>query len=58
MRDDIWKLFEKTGNIDDYLSYACTSEESQSYGREEGGYGDESGDNHGNGVVGYAHWRV
>lgn len=23
---ELWKLFEKTGNINDYLNYACTCE--------------------------------
>ncbi len=30
MKDlDYWNLFYETGRIDDYLHYACTSEESQ-----------------------------
>lgn len=51
MKDDFWKLFEKTGSIDDYLSYACTSEDWQAFGREEGEYGDKSGDCAGDGFV-------
>lgn len=26
---DYWDLFYETGRVDDYLQYACTSEESQ-----------------------------
>jgi len=31
---ELWKLFEKTGSINDYLNYACTIES----GFEEDGY--------------------
>ena len=61
-----WNIFELTGNINDYLNYACASEERQELEykleceleQREGGQADESGDSHGNGFVGYAHWRV
>ncbi len=31
--ESYWNLFEKTGNINDYLNYACTSEQSLSENR-------------------------
>lgn len=58
MKDDYWKLFEKTGSISDYLAYACTSEESQLIGREEGVSQNESGDRNGNGAFCYPNWRI
>lgn len=58
MKSDYWKLFEETGSISAYLNYACTSEESQSYGREEGGHGDEPGDRDRNGFISHANWRL
>lgn len=56
MNDDYWKLFEKSGKIDDYLLYACTSEESQLEGREEGGKGEEPGECYWNGFIGDTYW--
>ena len=61
-----WNIFELTGSINDYLNYACASEERQELEqkeeqesmKKEGGQADESGNSHGDGFVGYAHWRV
>ena len=63
---EYWNIFELTGNINDYLNYACASEERQKLEQKlkleseqkEGGQADESGNSHGDGFVGYAHWRV
>lgn len=58
MKNDFWRLFEKTGSVDDYLNYACTCEESQSFGREEGERCDEPDNGHRNGFIGHADWRL
>lgn len=64
MKDEIyWKLFEKTGNIFDYLNYACTSEESLNASRtiledKKVGSVERSGDSNGNGVISNAHWGI
>lgn len=55
---DYWNIFELTGSIDDYLNYACASEERQEMGKEEGGQADESGDSSGNGFISHARGRV
>ena len=63
---EYWNTFELTGSINDYLNYACASEERQEleqkseYKSEQrgGGQADESGNSYGDGFVGYAHWRV
>lgn len=58
MQEEYWKLFEKSGSINDYLSYACTTEESQENGRLESREKYESGDRNGNGFIGDAGRRV
>ena len=63
---EYWNIFELTGSVNDYLNYACTSEGKQNLEQKleceseqkEGGQADESGNSHGDGFVGYAHWRV
>lgn len=55
---DYWKQFEQTGNINDYLNYACASEERQEKDREKSEAFDESGDCTGHGAVSYARWRL
>lgn len=55
---DYWNIFELTGSIDDYLNYACASEERQEMGSEEGGQTDESGDSSGDGFISHARWRI
>ena len=63
---EYWNIFELTGSVSDYLNYACASEErqvleqreEQESRKKEGGLEDESGNSHGNGFIGYAHWRV
>lgn len=56
MNDDYWKLFEKSGKVNDYLLYACTSEESQLEGREEGGRCEEPGVGDWNGFISHVDW--
>lgn len=58
MQNEYWELFEKTGNIEAYLSYACTSEWSQICEREEGKKSSESGNSNRDCVIGYANGRV
>lgn len=53
-----WKLFEKTGSIEDYLNYACASEEKQLENRKTGGETVEFGDRDGDGAVCHARWRI
>lgn len=55
---DNWKLFEKTGSVSAYLSYACASEEKQLENRKTGGQTIEYGDRDGNGTVSHARWRL
>lgn len=63
---EYWNIFELTGNINDYLNYACASEERQEAERDaerelkqkEGGQADESGNGNGNGFISHAHWRI
>lgn len=58
MKDlDYWNLFYETGRIDDYLQYACTSEESQmkQQGQEEAGY---EGNGNRDGIIRIADWRI
>lgn len=55
---DYWNIFELTGSIDDYLNYACASEERQEREQKEGGQADESGDGSGNGFISHARGRV
>ncbi|MDR1700650.1 MAG: hypothetical protein LBR68_05615 [Lachnoclostridium sp.] len=54
---DYWNLFYETGRIDDYLQYACTSEESQlnSAATEEA---DHAGKHNGYGSRVITHWRL
>lgn len=63
-----WKLFEKTGNICDYLNYtACTSEnyfsgeaeqQSNKKTQKESGVNDRTTNCNWNGFVHHAYWRV
>lgn len=53
-----WKVFEKTGSIDAYLHYACTSEDRLLEGCEEGELGDESGDGYGDGIISGSYWGI
>lgn len=54
-----WEKFQQTGNITDYLNYtACTSEESQQIGNEEGDFGGNPCDSTRNGVSCHASWRL
>ncbi|MSS62536.1 hypothetical protein [Velocimicrobium porci] len=55
---DYWKQFERTGSINDYLNYACASEEWQAQEKEESESLDESGNCTGNGLVSHACWRL
>lgn len=57
MNNESWKIFEQSGNIFDYLNYACTNEKSQLDGRE-GVNGNESGSSAGDGIIGYANRRI
>ena len=59
MKDaDYWNVFELTGNINDYLNYACASEAHQEISKEEGEKADESRNGVRNGFIGYACRRI
>ena len=55
---DYWNIFELTGSVDDYLNYACASEEWQEMEQKEGGQTDESGNSSGNGFISHARGRI
>lgn len=59
---DHWKMFERTGSINDYLHYVLTcAGEELAAGREEeqGGMTSERRpDSHGDGDFRHAHWRI
>lgn len=55
---DYWKLFERTGSVSAYLSYACASEEKQLENRKTGEETVEYGDRDRDGAVGHACWRI
>lgn len=53
----LWKRFEVSGDIMDYLNYtACTSEESQKCNTKEGERGGNTDYDHWNGVSCHASW--
>ena len=53
---EYWDVFYQTGKVDDYLNYACTSEESQHQReKERSEHGRESD---GNGTFGISHRGV
>lgn len=55
----MWKQFEKTGSINDYLNFvACTKEEIHATYNEEGGQSGNTGESNGDGINGHAHWRL
>ena len=55
---DYWDVFELTGNINDYLNYACASELKQEISKEESGNANESGDSIRDSFVLYANRRI
>lgn len=57
MQNEYWELFEKTGNIEAYLSYACTSERSQIC-EEEGKKISESRNCNRDCIIDYANGRI
>ena len=57
MKDEAsWKIFCKTGNVEDYLNYACTNEESQQKGHTQVGCENDAGKRDGNGSSVRASW--
>lgn len=58
-QETMWKQFEKTGSINDYLNFvACTKEEIHATYNEEGGQSGNTGESNGDGINGHAHWRL
>lgn len=57
-----WERFEKTGNINDYLSYtACTTEDYVMHIEKENREGGHNGDSincDGNGIISNTHWGL
>ncbi len=53
---EYWNLFCQTGKVDDYLHYACTSEEGQCQNKKE--CEQDGRDSNGNGIVRISHWGI
>lgn len=58
MNNGYWEVFKQTGNISDYLNYACTNEESQNNPKKEGERGGNTGNRDWDGVSRHASWRL
>ncbi|ROR26323.1 hypothetical protein EDD66_10845 [Mobilisporobacter senegalensis] len=58
-QENMWKQFEKTGSISDYLNFvACTKEEGHATYVEEGGQSGNTSEGDWFGSNDYASWRL
>mgnify|MGYP000890501772 FL=1 len=56
-QENMWKQFEKTGSINDYLNFvACTREEIHATYDKEGGQSGSTGESNWDGTSDYANW--
>lgn len=59
VEDARWEQFERTGKVDDYLSFvACTHEETHGTYEEEGGKSGNTDQSNRDGIGYHASWRV
>lgn len=58
-QENMWKQFEKTGSISDYLNFvACTEEDAHATYVEEGGQSGNTSESDWFGINDYASWRL
>lgn len=56
---NMWKQFEKTGSISDYLNFvACTKEDAHATYNEEGGQSGNTSKSNGYGINDHGSWRL